>query len=136
TTGVPRSRSPSRVVPPSDDLCFAAENRQGAVRRIAERVDLLRVVTSAASSNGMRLVELAQDITGRAERIESAADIRPEWLGGVAAVGVSSAASTPDDLVQDGVAYFRSRNPGLRVVEEGVGEDIESRKPRRVEAPA
>src|SRR5690606_39768669 len=61
-------RFPNLVVPPSDDLCFATKNRQDAVRQIAARVDLFLVVTSAASSNGMRLVELAQDITGKIGR--------------------------------------------------------------------
>src|SRR5690606_17698663 len=109
------------------------KNRQDAVRQIAARVDLFLVVTSAASSNGMRLVELAQDITGNAERIESVSDIQDEWLAGVSAVGVTSAASTPDDLVQDVVEYFRKRNPRLAIVEEGEWEDIRFRKPRRAE---
>ncbi|HZW98603.1 MAG TPA: 4-hydroxy-3-methylbut-2-enyl diphosphate reductase [Trueperaceae bacterium] len=133
TIEVLRRRFPNLVVPPSDDLCFATKNRQDAVRQIAARVDLFLVVTSAASSNGMRLVELAQDITGNAERIESVSDIQDEWLAGVSAVGVTSAASTPDDLVQDVVEYFRKRNPRLAIVEEGEWEDIRFRKPRRAE---
>src|SRR5690606_18186164 len=131
-----RRRFPKLVVPPSDDLCFATKNRQDAVRRIAPRVDLFLVVTSAASSNGMRLVELAQDVTGNARRIESVADIQDAWLSGVASVGVTSAASTPEDLVQEVVSFFRRRNPDLELVEEGEWENIEFRKPRRVEAPA
>src|SRR5690606_18662504 len=136
TIEVLKRRFPNLVVPPSDDLCFATKNRQDAVRRIAPHVDMFLVVTSAASSNGMRLVELAQDVTGNARRIESAADIDGSWLDGVGSVGVTSAASTPDDLVQEVVAYFRGRNPSLEVVEEGEWEDIAFRKPRRVEAPA
>ncbi len=131
-----KRRFPNLVVPPSDDLCFATKNRQDAVRRIAPRVDMFLVVTSAASSNGMRLVELAQDATGNARRIESAADIDEAWLAGVGSVGVTSAASTPDDLVQEVVAFFKDRNPALEVVEEGEWEDIAFRKPKRVEAPA
>jgi len=133
TIDVLKERFPNLVVPPSDDLCFATKNRQDAVRAIAPQVDLFLVVTSAASSNGMRLVELAHDITGNARRIESAADVREEWLDGVTAVGVTSAASTPDDLVQDVVALFRARNPGLEVIEDGEWENIEFRKPRRLE---
>ena len=136
TIEVLKSRFPNLVVPPSDDLCFATKNRQDAVRRIAPRVDLFLVVTSAASSNGMRLVELAEGMTGNARRIESVADIEEGWLAGVRRVGVTSAASTPDDLVQEVVAFFRDRNPSLEVVEEGEWEDIAFRKPRRVEAPA
>ncbi len=136
TVEVLKRRFPNLVVPPSDDLCFATKNRQDAVRKIASRVDLFLVVTSAASSNGMRLVELANDITGNARRIESAADIDDAWLAGVGSVGVTSAASTPDDLVQDVVAYFKRINPDLAVVEEGEWENIEFRKPRRVEPAA
>ncbi len=131
-----RQRFPNLLVPPSDDLCFATKNRQDAVRTIAPLVDLFLVVTSQASSNGMRLVELAADLTGNARRIESADDIDPAWLAGVSSVGVTSAASTPDDLVQAVVASFRGLNPELRVVEEGEWENIAFRKPRRVEAPA
>src|SRR5690606_23924568 len=119
----------------SDLLCFATKNRQDAVRQIAPHVDVFLVVTSAASSNGMRLLELAQDLTGRAHRIESAADIDPAWLEGARSVGVSSAASTPDDLVQGVVARFRGENPDLQVVEEGEWESIVFRKPRRTPPP-
>src|SRR5690606_11124784 len=112
---------------PSDDLCFATKNRQDAVRTIAPAVDLFLVVTSEASSNGMRLVELATDLTGNARRIESAANIDPAWLEGVSSVGVTSAASTRDDLVQAVVESFRQSNPDLRLVEEGEWENIEFR---------
>lgn len=131
-----KQRFPAMIVPPSDDLCFATKNRQDAVRTIAPAVDLFLVVTSVASSNGMRLVELAADLTGNARRIESAADIDPSWLVGVRSVGVTSAASTPDDLVHEVVESFRGLNPDLRLVEEGEWENIAFRKPRRVEASA
>jgi len=131
-----KQRFPNLIVPPSDDLCFATKNRQDAVRSIAPRVDVFLVVTSTASSNGMRLVELAADLTGNAHRIERAEDIDPAWLEGARSVGVTSAASTPDDLVQDVVAYFRALNPALQLVEEGEWENIEFRRPRRVEAPS
>ncbi|MBX3144747.1 MAG: 4-hydroxy-3-methylbut-2-enyl diphosphate reductase [Trueperaceae bacterium] len=127
-------RFPNLVVPPSDDLCFATKNRQDAVRAIAPHVELFLVVTSAASSNGMRLVELAGDLTARAERIESEADVQDAWLAGVSSVGITSAASTPDDLVQAVVERFRLANPALAVVEEGEWENITFRKPKRVPA--
>jgi len=131
-----KRRFPALVVPPADDLCYATKNRQDAVRRIAGEVDLLLVVTSASSSNGMRLLELAGELCPQARRIESAGDIRASWLAGVTRVGVSSAASTPEDLVQGVVAYFRELNPALSLVEEGVWEDVAFRKPRRVAAGA
>ncbi|ADI14343.1 4-hydroxy-3-methylbut-2-enyl diphosphate reductase [Truepera radiovictrix] len=135
TIAVLKRRFPALVIPPSDDLCYATKNRQDAVKRIAPHVDLFLVVTSDYSSNGMRLLELAHDLTGNARRIESVRDLRPEWFEGVRSVGVTSAASTPDDLVQDLVAYFRGHNAALRVVEEGEWENIVFRKPKRVPAP-
>jgi 4-hydroxy-3-methylbut-2-en-1-yl diphosphate reductase len=130
-----KERFPMIVVPPSDDLCYATKNRQDAVKGIAPNVDLFLVVTSDYSSNGMRLLELAQDLTGNARRVESAADIQEEWLAGVKTVGVSSAASTPDDLVQEIVSFFSARNPELTIIEEGEWENIAFRKPKRVPAP-
>ncbi len=131
-----KERFPNLLIPPSDDLCFATKNRQDAVRSIAPNVDLFLVVTSSASSNGMRLLELAADLTGAAHRIESVADIDPAWLAAAETVGISSAASTPDDLVQEVVAHFRDLNPEVRLVEEGEWENIVFRKPRKVPPPA
>ena len=131
TVALLKRRFPDLVVPPADDLCYATKNRQDAVRRIAPEVDLFLVVSSATSSNGMRLYELAQDLAADARRIEGAGDIDPAWLEGVRRVGLTSAASTPEDLVQDVVAFFRDANPELAVVEEGAWEDVAFRAPRR-----
>lgn len=132
TIDILKQRFPKLVVPSRHDLCYATKNRQDAVKQIAPQVDMFLVLTSLTSSNGMRLLELAQSLVGRAERINTVADIRPEWLEGVRAVGITSAASTPDDLVQEVVAYFRQQNPSLEVIEEGEWEDIEFREPKRV----
>ncbi len=126
-----KQRFPDLVVPPADDLCYATKNRQDAVRRIAPDVELFLVVSSATSSNGMRLYELAQDLCGNARRIEAAEDIDPAWLDGVGRVGLTSAASTPEDLVQAVVDRFRAANDALEVVEEGAWEDIAFRAPKR-----
>ena len=136
TVDVLRQRFPLLTVPGRSDLCYATKNRQAAVKQIAPKVDLFLVVSSNYSSNGMRLVELAEEITPRAHRIESARDIQNAWLEGIESVGVTSAASTPDDLVQEIVAFFRARNPNLQVIEEGEAEDIEFRMPERVPATA
>jgi len=126
-----RQRFPELVVPPADDLCYATKNRQDAVRRIAPEVELFLVVSSATSSNGMRLYELAQELCGNARRIEAAEDIDPVWLEGVRRVGLTSAASTPEDLVQSVVDRFRRANAALEVVEEGEWEDVAFRAPKR-----
>ena len=136
TIDILRGRFPDLVVPARDDLCYATKNRQDAVKAIAPQVDAFVVVTSTTSSNGMRLLELAESLTGRALRVERVADLDAAWFEPVRRVGITSAASTPDDLVQEIVAWFRARNPGLRVVEEGEWEDIEFRKPKRVPPPA
>lgn len=132
TIEILRKRFPALIVPSRDDLCYATKNRQDAVRRIADKVGLFLVVTSDYSSNGMRLLELAESLTGNARRIEHVGDIREGWLEGVASVGITSAASTPDDLVQEIVAFFRERNPALEVIEEGEAEKITFRQPKPV----
>ena len=132
TTEILRCRFPKLVVPSRDDLCYATKNRQDAVRDIGDKTDLFLVVTSDYSSNGMRLLELADELMGNAQRIERVDDIREEWLDGVASVAITSAASTPDDLVQEMVGFFQARNPDLEIVEEGEWENITFRKPRRV----
>jgi 4-hydroxy-3-methylbut-2-en-1-yl diphosphate reductase len=136
TVEVLRARFPELVVPPSDDLCYATKNRQDAVKRIAPHVDAFVVVTSTTSSNGTRLLELAGDLTGRAVRVEGPDDLEASAFAGVRSLGLTSAASTPDDLVQAIVAWFRARNPDLVVVEEGEWEQITFRKPKRQEAVA
>ena len=82
TVEILRRRFPELVVPSRDDLCYATKNRQDAVRRIADHVDLFLVVTSDYSSNGMRLLELAESLTGNARRIERVGDIDERVAGG------------------------------------------------------
>ncbi|GHF28153.1 4-hydroxy-3-methylbut-2-enyl diphosphate reductase [Deinococcus metalli] len=132
TIEILKSRFPALVVPPSEDLCYATKNRQDAVKAIAPHVDAFLVLTSTHSSNGMRLLELAAETCGRAERLETVADLAHVDLAGVHSVGITSAASTPDDLVQAVVAHFRALNPALEVIEEGEWEDIEFREPRKI----
>jgi 4-hydroxy-3-methylbut-2-enyl diphosphate reductase len=132
TVEILRARFPRLHLPARDDLCYATKNRQDAVKRIGKQADLFLVVTSSYSSNGMRLLELAEGITGNARRVEGLGDVEESWLEGVRSVGITSAASTPDDLVQEIVEFFRQRNPALEVVEEGEWEDITFRQPKRV----
>ena len=134
TVEILHRRFPEMVLPARDDLCYATKNRQEAVREIAADVDLFLVVTSSYSSNGMRLLELAETLTSKARRVESLSDIDESWLDGVRSVGLTSAASTPDDLVQGIVGFFRERNPALEIIEEGEWEDITFRQPKRVPA--
>jgi 4-hydroxy-3-methylbut-2-enyl diphosphate reductase len=98
-----RKRFPLLQGPPSDDICYATQNRQVAVKDIAAESDLLIVVGSRNSSNSVRLVEVALDAGARAAYlVDEAGEIDPAWLDGASTVGVTSGASVPEDLV-DGV---------------------------------
>ncbi|MGQ9510736.1 MAG: 4-hydroxy-3-methylbut-2-enyl diphosphate reductase [Thermaceae bacterium] len=130
TIEILKARFPRLVVPGRKDLCYATQNRQEAVKRIAPKVDLFLVLTSPHSSNGTRLFELAQRLVGRAYAIEGVQDLEEAWFRGVRRIGVTSAASTPEDLVQEVVAYFRAQNPRLKVLEEGEPEEIAFRMPK------
>jgi len=98
-----RERFPQLLDPPSDDICYATQNRQTAVKEIAGDADLVIVVGSGNSSNSVRLVEVALEAGARAAyRVDDASEIQDAWLDGVEKVSVTSGASVPDDLV-DGV---------------------------------
>lgn len=95
-----RRRFPDLLDPPSDDICYATQNRQVAVKDIAAEAQLVIVVGSVNSSNSVRLVEVALDAGARAAHlVDQAAQLDPEWLRDVETVGVTSGASVPDDLV-------------------------------------
>jgi 4-hydroxy-3-methylbut-2-enyl diphosphate reductase len=97
-----RERFPNLQDPPSDDICYATQNRQVAVKKMAPECDVVVVVGSANSSNSVRLVEVALDAGARAShRIDTAAEIDPAWVEGAATVGVTSGASVPEILVRD-----------------------------------
>ena len=101
TVGALRQRFPLLVDPPSDDICYATQNRQAAVKAIASQSDLVLVVGSTNSSNSVRLVEVARDGgAGAAYLVDDASALRPEWLEGVSTVGLTSGASVPEDLVE------------------------------------
>jgi 4-hydroxy-3-methylbut-2-enyl diphosphate reductase len=102
--GALRARFPALRGPGSDDICYATTNRQDALAAIADDADTVLVVGSANSSNSVRLVELAERRGTPAHLIDSAADIRPEWLAGAATVGLTAGASAPPVLVDAVVA--------------------------------
>jgi 4-hydroxy-3-methylbut-2-en-1-yl diphosphate reductase len=105
-----RERFPQLLDPPSDDICYATQNRQQAVKEIAAAADLMIVVGSANSSNSVRLVEVALEAGSRsAYRIDNAAEIDDEWLRDVRVIGVTSGASVPDSLVQDVLDHLQAR---------------------------
>ncbi|MEE2703929.1 MAG: 4-hydroxy-3-methylbut-2-enyl diphosphate reductase [Myxococcota bacterium] len=95
-----RRRFPEIQVPGKDDICYATQNRQNAVKSIAATADLVLVVGAPTSSNSNRLVEVARSAGARSELVEHADGIRPAWLAGARVVGVTAGASTPETLVQ------------------------------------
>ncbi len=103
-----RQKFPQMVNPPSDDICYATQNRQLAVKQIAAHSDLVIVVGSANSSNSVRLVEVALEAgASAAYRVDNATEIQPDWLEGVDRVGVTSGASVPDDLVHGVLTHLQ-----------------------------
>jgi 4-hydroxy-3-methylbut-2-enyl diphosphate reductase len=113
TVAALRERFPELQDPPSDDICYATQNRQNAVKAVAARAELVLVVGSANSSNSIRLVDVARECGTRAVLIDDADGLDPAWLWGVRTVGLTSGASVPADLV-DGVL--------TRLAEAGYGE--------------
>ena len=117
-----RVKFPQLQDPPSDDICYATQNRQVAVKEIAPQADLVLVVGSRNSSNSVRLVEVALEHGARASHlIDYADEIDPTWLDGVTTVGVTSGASVPEVLVRDVLGYLAAR--GYDDVEEVVSAE-------------
>jgi 4-hydroxy-3-methylbut-2-enyl diphosphate reductase len=127
-----RQRFPDIVGPRHDDICYATQNRQDAVKQLASRVQLMLVVGSVNSSNSNRLRELAEKRGIPAYLVDGASDIRDEWLLGVDAVGVTAGASAPESLVQEVIESLRRK--GGRDVREmsGMAEDMEFALPREL----
>jgi 4-hydroxy-3-methylbut-2-enyl diphosphate reductase len=110
TVAAIRERFPLLLDPPSDDICYATQNRQLAVKEISSDADLVIVVGSANSSNSVRLVEVALDAGAKASyRVDDVSEIDEAWLDGVRTVSVTSGASVPESLVDEVLAYLAER---------------------------
>jgi 4-hydroxy-3-methylbut-2-en-1-yl diphosphate reductase len=118
-----RRKFPKIVGPSRDDICYATQNRQAAVKTVASDVDVLLVIGAANSSNSLRLVEVSKSAGTRAYLINDVRDIQPEWLIGARRVGVTAGASAPEVLVTEAVAALRRNGATARevhVVDENV----------------
>jgi 4-hydroxy-3-methylbut-2-en-1-yl diphosphate reductase len=124
-----RQRFPQLRQPKSDDICYATQNRQDAVKQLAERCDLILVVGSQTSSNSKRLVEVSRDRSVPAYLVDEAAEIDPSWLEGVEVVGLTSGASAPEVLVEEVVDWFRARGTDHVDTLVVVDEDVEFSMP-------
>jgi 4-hydroxy-3-methylbut-2-enyl diphosphate reductase len=127
-----RRRFPKIVGPSRDDICYATQNRQAAVKRLANDVDVVLVIGAANSSNANRLVEVSKTVGTKAYLINDVGDIRPEWLDGARRIGVTAGASTPEVLVSQTVEALGAGGAGVREVRV-VDEDVRFALPQELE---
>lgn len=128
-----RERFPEVVGPPKDDICYATQNRQEAVRRLSPEADVVLVVGSQNSSNSQRLAELARDGGVVAHLIDDASDINPAWFSAAETVLITAGASAPETLVQDCVTFLCARFDATvesRTIRE---EDVRFRLPKELQ---
>ena len=107
TVAALKARFPSIIGPRKDDICYATQNRQDAVKSLASQCDLVIVVGSPNSSNSNRLREVAQNLGAEARMVDRAGELRPEWLAGKRRVGVTAGASAPEVLVREVIARLQ-----------------------------
>ena len=113
TVAALRKRFPNLMDPPSDDICYATQNRQVAIKQIAPQADIVLIVGSTNSSNSVRLVEVSLEYGAKAAYLVDFADeVKEEWLAGVKTIGVSSGASVPEILVEDLLKWLAARGFG------------------------
>ena len=131
-----RNRFPSIQGPRKDDICYATQNRQDAVKSLAEQSDVVLVVGSTNSSNSNRLRELAERCGARAYLVDDATQIDPAWLQGASGVGITAGASAPEVLVEEVVSTLKEL--GIRAVSnlEGREENITFSLPKALRIPA
>ena len=112
-----RRKFPLIEGPAKNDICYATQNRQNAVKILASKVELLLVVGAENSSNTLRLVEVAISCGTSARRIESARELNPDWLRNLSRIGITAGASAPEEIVQGIVTRIRELNPSSLVRE-------------------
>jgi len=111
-----QQRFPALLTPKTDDICYATQNRQNAVKELVGVTDAVLVVGSKQSSNANRLVEVARQRGARAFLVDSLADVEPAMLEGVRALGLTASASSPEWLVEEIIAAFASRGAGVELL--------------------
>jgi 4-hydroxy-3-methylbut-2-enyl diphosphate reductase len=129
-----RARFPQIRGPKRDDICYATQNRQDAVKFMAPQCEVVIVVGSPNSSNSNRLREVAEHIGAQAYMVDSAADLRPEWVDGKKRVGVTAGASAPEVLVNEVIARLKSLGAKSVRSLEGISEHVVFSLPRGLAA--
>ncbi|MBU0752068.1 MAG: 4-hydroxy-3-methylbut-2-enyl diphosphate reductase [Gammaproteobacteria bacterium] len=127
-----KARFPDIVGPKKDDICYATQNRQDAVKALAQRSDLVIVVGSRNSSNSNRLREVAENLGIPAKLVDSGADIDPAWLAGKVGVGVTAGASAPEVLVTEVVDRLRDLGAGSVQLLAGAAENVNFPLPKEL----
>ncbi len=127
-----KQKFPNIAGPRTDDICYATQNRQDAVKQLAPRCELVLVIGSKNSSNSNRLVEVAREYGADSYLIDTESQVREEWLDGVETVGITSGASAPEELVQRLVSFFRARGPVEDSVLEVTEEDVRFMLPKDI----
>ena len=116
-----KQRFPHMITPAKEDICYATQNRQDAVKQLAGRAELVLVIGSKNSENSNQLVKVARSLGKAAYLIDDQGGIDPEWLHGISQVGITSGASVPDQLVQDTVEFFKRQ--GAQVEQVGLVDE-------------
>ena len=127
-----KARFPQIHGPKKDDICYATQNRQDAVKFMTPRCDVVIVVGSPNSSNSNRLREVAENMGAKAYMVDTAADLRPEWVAGKRRVGVTAGASAPEVLVDELVARLKSLGAASVQPLEGITERVVFTLPREL----
>jgi 4-hydroxy-3-methylbut-2-en-1-yl diphosphate reductase len=130
-----KARFPAIVGPKKDDICYATQNRQDAVKVMAPQCDVVIVVGSPNSSNSNRLREVARNLGRESYLVDSAAELRPEWVAGKRSIGVTAGASAPEVLVHE--VILRLQSFGVHRVRElgGINEAVTFPLPKGLNAP-
>ena len=132
-----KERFPKIQGPPAQDICYATENRQLAVKAVTPMCQLLLVVGSQNSSNSRRLVEVCENEGVRSFLVDDMSEIRPEWLNGVDTIAVTAGASAPENLVQELIGSLKMRGYGeleeLEIKEEDVRFSLPNELGRKVQ---
>ena len=120
-----KKRFPKIQGPAKNDICYATQNRQNAVKALSKEVDLVIVVGAPNSSNSVRLLEVAKSTGVKARRIESEQELNPNWFKGIKRIGVTAGASAPEDILQGVVSglkkiFSSSQVRDLKIVQENV----------------
>jgi 4-hydroxy-3-methylbut-2-enyl diphosphate reductase len=132
--GALKKRFPTIRGPKRDDICYATQNRQDAVKFMAPKCDVVIVVGSPNSSNSNRLREVAENIGAQAYMVDRAADLRPEWIAGKRRIGVTAGASAPEVLVNELIARLKELGAQNVQTLDGITESVVFTLPRGLSA--